>query len=370
MTKTFRSIAALTASLLAGTALAQTGGGSGDWMNDWLNGGSWYLGAKVGGNWPAEDTHIFSTRGLPSFNGKASYDDGLVATVQGGFAFANGLRLEEEFGYRYNDVDRVDPYGGGRGSMRNYAIMTNVLYDLPVDFPVHPYIGGGLGAADYTPYHIRGEGMPYSTYVGGPDRWGLAWQAIGGVAFDLTPNIALTAEYRYFENVDDHPRGVANDYEAHSALIGIRYSFGAPVHEETASQAYVPPPPAPPAPVAPRNYLVFFNFDKSDLTADARRIVDQAAANSKSSQVTRLEVTGYTDTVGSDAYNMRLSRRRAESVASELEAQGVSRSDIAIFARGKHDLLVPTADGVREPQNRRVQIVFGGGSGGGSAPGT
>ena len=55
---------------------------------------------------------------------------------------------------------------------------------------------------------------------------------------------------------------------------------------------------------------------------------------------------------------MRLSRRRAESVAAELEKQGVSSSEIAIFAKGKKDLLVPTADGVREPQNRRVQIVY------------
>jgi OOP family OmpA-OmpF porin len=72
-------------------------------------------------------------------------------------------------------------------------------------------------------------------------------------------------------------------------------------------------------------------------------------------------VTGHTDTVGSDAYNMRLSRRRAESVAAELEKQGVPSAEIAIVAKGKHDLLVPTADGVKEPQNRRVQIVYEGG---------
>jgi outer membrane protein OmpA-like peptidoglycan-associated protein len=58
---------------------------------------------------------------------------------------------------------------------------------------------------------------------------------------------------------------------------------------------------------------------------------------------------------------MRLSRRRADSVAGELEAHGVSASEIEIVAKGKRDLLVPTADGVREPQNRRVQIVYSGG---------
>jgi outer membrane protein OmpA-like peptidoglycan-associated protein len=128
---------------------------------------------------------------------------------------------------------------------------------------------------------------------------------------------------------------------------------------EEKQAAYVAPPPPPPA--APRNYLVFFDFNKSDLTSDAKRIVDQAATNAQGSHVTQLEVTGHTDTVGSDAYNMRLSRRRAESVSAELQAQGVPSSEIAIFAKGKRDLLVPTADGVREPQNRRVQIVFGSG---------
>jgi len=78
--------------------------------------------------------------------------------------------------------------------------------------------------------------------------------------------------------------------------------------------------------------------------------------------VTRLTVTGHTDTVGSDAYNMRLSRRRAESVAARLEQDGIASSEIEIVAKGKRDLLVPTADGVREPQNRRVQIVYDGGA--------
>jgi outer membrane protein OmpA-like peptidoglycan-associated protein len=91
---------------------------------------------------------------------------------------------------------------------------------------------------------------------------------------------------------------------------------------------------------------------------EAVAIVGQAAHNAGPAKVTHLEVTGHTDTVGSDAYNMRLSRRRAESVAAELEKDGIPASEIAIFAKGKRDLLVPTADGVREPQNRRVQITY------------
>jgi len=112
---------------------------------------------------------------------------------------------------------------------------------------------------------------------------------------------------------------------------------------------------------APRSYLVFFDFNKSDLTPQAKGIVDQAAANVGPAHVTRLTVTGHTDAVGSDAYNMRLSSRRAESVAAQLEKDRIPSSEIEIVAKGKRDLLVPTADGVREPQNRRVQIVYDGG---------
>jgi outer membrane protein OmpA-like peptidoglycan-associated protein len=131
---------------------------------------------------------------------------------------------------------------------------------------------------------------------------------------------------------------------------------------ETAPSAYVPPPAQAVAP-APRSYLVFFDFNKSDLAPQAIGIVDTAARNASANKVTQLTVTGHTDTVGSDAYNMRLSRRRAESVAAQLEKDGIPASEIEIVAKGKRDLLVPTTDGVREPRNRRVQIVYAGGAG-------
>jgi len=144
--------------------------------------------------------------------------------------------------------------------------------------------------------------------------------------------------------------------------FSVKYRFGGEKSEpEAAPAAYVPPPVQAPAP-APKSYLVFFDFNKSDLTPQAVQIVNTAAANAGPAHVTQLTVTGHTDTVGSDAYNMRLSRRRAESVAAQLEKDGIASSEIQIVAKGKRDLLVPTADGVREPQNRRVQIVYDGGA--------
>ena len=141
----------------------------------------------------------------------------------------------------------------------------------------------------------------------------------------------------------------------------LKYRFGGEPESEATHAAYTPPPVVAPAPSVPKSYLVFFDFNKSDLTPQAVSIVNQAAANAGPAKVTQLTVTGHTDTVGSDAYNMRLSRRRAESVAAQLEKDGIPSSEISIVAKGKHDLLVPTADGVKEPQNRRVQIVYDGG---------
>ena len=142
--------------------------------------------------------------------------------------------------------------------------------------------------------------------------------------------------------------------------FSLKYNFKPDTSvAETPAAAYVPPPAVAPAPMA-HSYMVFFDFNKSDLTPQAVTIVGQAAANAGPAKVTRLTVTGHTDTVGSDAYNMRLSRRRAEAVAAQLEKDGIPSSEIEIVAKGKRDLLVPTADGVKEPQNRRVQIVYDG----------
>jgi iron complex outermembrane receptor protein len=143
--------------------------------------------------------------------------------------------------------------------------------------------------------------------------------------------------------------------------FSLKYRFGPGGEAEATPAVYTPPPAVAAAPSVPKSYLVFFDFNKSDLTPQAVSIVDQAAANAGPAKVTKLEVTGHTDTVGSDAYNMRLSRRRAESVAAQLEKDGIPSSEIEIIAKGKRDLLVPTSDGVKEPQNRRVQIVYEGG---------
>ena len=103
---------------------------------------------------------------------------------------------------------------------------------------------------------------------------------------------------------------------------------------------------------------MFFDFDRYNLTPDARRVVDAAAAAFKTSGSARIEVSGHTDLAGTAAYNMRLSRRRADTVAAALERDGVPRNAMDVKWFGKERPRVPTPDGVREPQNRRVEIVM------------
>ena len=114
----------------------------------------------------------------------------------------------------------------------------------------------------------------------------------------------------------------------------------------------------PPGQVVPGTFLVFFGFDRSDLTPEAQQVIADAAREYRSGGTARITVTGHTDTVGTEAYNQALSERRAESVAAEFVRLGVPAGDIVTIGRGESELLVPTGDGVREPQNRRVEIVI------------
>jgi outer membrane protein OmpA-like peptidoglycan-associated protein len=313
-------------------------------------------------------------------NGNAKFHGGFVGLGSIGWGFGNGLRVEVEGDYRSNKLYRINASFGSisgqanaGGDEQKYGGMVNALYDFWSVSPyVVPYVGVGAGYMWVNEHNVKvyaPGGLPFLT--ANSSKGTFAYQAILGAAIPLTavtPGLALTLEYRFMGTTGDRNYATTNvsaigtapgrvrfnsEYN-HSALIGVRYAFNA---------APPPPPPAPapvaaPAPAPARTYLVFFDWDRADLTARARQIIADAARNSTHVQYTRIEVNGYTDTSGTPQYNQGLSVRRAQSVKAELIRDGVPANVIDIHGFGETHLLVPTGPGVREPQNRRVEIIL------------
>lgn len=114
----------------------------------------------------------------------------------------------------------------------------------------------------------------------------------------------------------------------------------------------------PAEPARPSDYLVFFDWDSAVLSPAARSILQAAADSAKATDSKTFLLVGHADRSGPRTYNQDLSERRARAVADFLAGTGFDRQDIRTSGRGEADPLVETADGVREPQNRRVRITI------------
>ncbi len=110
--------------------------------------------------------------------------------------------------------------------------------------------------------------------------------------------------------------------------------------------------------VGPTNFIVYFGFDKTNLTDAARATVDEVVAAVNAMGTSALSLVGHTDTVGSEAYNQGLSEARAKRVSDALTARGVPAGAMTLAGRSENDLAIATGDNVREPLNRRVQITL------------
>ena len=115
--------------------------------------------------------------------------------------------------------------------------------------------------------------------------------------------------------------------------------------------------------VTPGPFIVFFDWDKSDITPQAAAILDNAAAAYQQTGSAQVMLAGNADRSGPADYNVGLSQRRADAVKAYLAGRGIPENVITTEANGENRPIVETADGVREPQNRNVQITYGPGSG-------
>jgi outer membrane protein OmpA-like peptidoglycan-associated protein len=320
-----------------------------------LQPGGFYIGGEGGLNWllSTSSTANVTVGGVGSASGTVNINPntGWAAGGMIGYDFI-GPRVEVEALYRDNTGTLTVPnLAGSVGfDFNQTSLMANLLYDFTPGATIVPYIGAGLGVAFQ---NVSGLNTSSSTTQ-------FAYQGIVGLGWNIDPSFRVNLEGRYFgttnpnynfnNNVGGFPITVGGNFPNNnfSLMASLQYKFGAP---EAA-------PPPPPPPVSSPSFMVFFDWDRSNLSAQALNTIKQAAAAFKAKGNARITATGHTDTSGPENYNMALSLRRANAVKDALVREGVPATAIAVIGRGEQGLLVPTPDGVREPQNRRVEIVI------------
>ena len=261
-----------------------------------------------------------------------------------------GPRIELEGNYRnnYGQLNFGTPGVGSFGfHQESYGAMVNVYYDFFAGSVVVPYVGAGVGVN----FNRMNSGGASS------DETLLAYQGIIGVGANINEAWRVNLDGRYYATTGgsslNFGQAGSGNYrnENITAMLSVHYKFG--------RSGYVAAAPAPQAPAAvPPSFMVFFDFDRSNLSAQAESTIQQAASAYKTKGSARVTATGHADKSGPDAYNMALSLRRANTVKDALVRNGVPATAIAVVGRGESMPLVQTADGVREPQNRRVEIVI------------
>ena len=340
--------------------------------------GAFYLGPEGGWTLLTNQKDTFNVL-LPNgtvrqFNPTAKYDSGFNAGGRIGYAWGP-WRFEGEYSYRHNSLSSFAGAGNAifKGQAHSNAIMANAIYDFTLGWPITPHIGIGVGAVNVAegvsavggriPAQFGNTGF---TSLNG-NAWTFGYQPIAGIRYLINPALAFDLDYRYLATTNVtlksgnlNPSGVCcagvsfkTGYNTHNIVASLTMMFGAP--------PLAAPPPAPPAPPPPPThqvYLVFFDWDKYNITPEGMQILEAAAAHWKAGGAVQIQVTGYTDLSGPAGYNQRLSERRASAVATVLERLGIPRNDMVVAGRGMNDPRVPTPLGVREPQNRRVEIVF------------
>jgi OOP family OmpA-OmpF porin len=286
------------------------------------------------------------------------------------FGLALGRELNRYFNLELNAEgarlhDRKAP-----GHLYTYNTTLDALAVLNRDGVVAPYLRLGLGVLRNTP-----SNGPNQTHFGtdaGIGAYLTLWRSTDQTrAFALRPEIKV---------LWDEP-GREQHLHDYIATLGFQFSFGGQPAAASAPPPPAAPPPPPPAvtaapppeaakpappPPAPPIKLpskgsvtltgVTFAFDSANLTESSRPVLDGVAAGLKQHPLIKVEVQGYTDSTGSVAYNMRLSRRRAQAVRQDLLGEGIDPSQLTARGYGPRDPVASnrTADG--RARNRRVVL--------------
>jgi OmpA-OmpF porin, OOP family len=327
-----------------------------------------YIG--LGGGWSSLDPVKFNIGAtVGPISGKSSFTDDATVNFSAGYKFDIPVRLEAEVKYtdfnaKHLELSTLPASAIATGDLGVTSFFANALYDYPLSRHFALTLGAGLGAA-MADANLANRVSGQIVHTGA----GFSWQGIAGFTIALSNRFQAQLDYRYqsvdstgheFISLQGSGDASLKSKRIQAAMLTLRWFVSTPEQPRVpAPLAVAPPlPPPPPAPLV-KNYVVFFDFDRADLTAEAQEVVASAAQTAKATGMVRIVVIGHTDTVGSVAYNLRLSQRRAEAVKSQLVADGIPAVGIATVGKGFSDPLVPTGPNVREPQNRRAVIDLG-----------
>jgi OOP family OmpA-OmpF porin len=195
-------------------------------------------------------------------------------------------------------------------------------------------------------------------------KWGscaIGGAVIGGTVGGITGGVATN-------NAQDSP----TDEERLAGILGgtaaglllgalLGHAICDPVKEPPPPPPVAAPPPPPPPPAKGTKIATVgeahFDFDRAELKPSATEVLREAVRTLKDNPDLRVVVEGHTDSVGSDAYNQRLSERRAEAVKRYLVAQGIEASRLSTHGYGESKPAASNDTAEGRARNRRVEIV-------------
>ena len=324
----------------------------------------WYGRGDLGWSWDGESEFSSSAPGT-EFSMTEQHDWSQHLGL--GYAFANNFRLEGELGHRFNQLEDAEGPGAGGiigGDTHAWSAMANLFYDFNRGGALEPYVGLGVGAARI---NTQVDTIVPGIRLDGEDTV-IAYQGLIGFAVGLGEQWDLDVGYRYFvadgAEIERVPPGLTfdQDYEHQALTVGLRYQFASaapPPLPPVIQQPPPPPPPVQPVTACPTSeFVVYFEWDRSNLNQAALETIDAAVNRARQCNVGGIVVVGHTDTSGSPTYNQGLSERRASVVRDALVARGIGAGSIQSQARGEGDLARATRDGVREPLNRRTAVTI------------
>lgn len=308
----------------------------------------WYFGLEAG--W----VHVNDTEMPNWLYDRIQFENRWGALGTAGYAFPGNWRLELEAGYRNNDVHDVT-LGGERagpvvGELTEWTGMVNALYNQSagkrwtIDFGV----GVGIDSARY-------NDLRAGLFTEDQDNV-FAAQGILGVTHQLSAHWDVMLNYRYLWAADpEFTNGGGEtdemDMTKHTVTLGFRWGY-----EDAAPPPPPPAPPPPPPPARAKQFIVFFGFDRCDITPEADKVLSEASDTAKAEGSAKVQIVGHTDTSGSPAYNQRLSECRSNAAKTNMVGKGIPEGAITTSGKGEAELMVQTGDGVKEPQNRRATI--------------